>query len=553
MAGKEFPLNVVIKAVDKLTAPMRGITSKILRLDTLIKSTGRGVSERLGFPVIGAAAGRLGGALGQLGKKLAWIAGGFGTIATAAAVGAYSMINSFAAAGGELHDMSNALGINVEKLQEWQFAARQNGIENEAFVQSLGVLQRNLGKAAMKQGPAVKLLKAWKVDMRDAAGETRRMEELLPIFADKLKAMRSPSLRAAAAAALFGRSGIALLPMLMDGSVGMQKLADRARELGLVMSESSVKDTDNFGDAIDQLKDSLLGVRNTIGFALMPQINQLVKQLTDFVIKNRPQLQAFFSQFAAELPGRIKEAVKFLGDLRRAFQPILDVLIVLSDRFGGANVALGALAAVLAVTLIPSLYATATALYAVGVAILATPVGWIILGIVAIVAAMAYLYDKFAAARMIINAISDATIWFFKNMTPIGILISKWDEMTAAIKTVWEFLTDLWKGFEIGVGMAIDMIVNLARAMIDMIPDWVKNLFSGDTKTININASGPNAMGNNVSAASVSRGLAPPKQEVAVTVDMNNLPAGTRVSTQTRGAPDFELNQGYATGMGRRG
>lgn len=549
MAKKEFPLSIVIRAIDRATAPMRAIQGVVGRFGAKFRQ----LSDTSGLTAAFAATKRLGGALGDLGTRLAQIGAGFLAIGGVAAAAAWSMIKSFADAGGQLNDMSNALGVNVEKLQEWQFAARQNGIENEAFVQSLGVLQRNLGKAAMGGGPALKLLDAWKVKLKGADGQTRRMEELLPIFADKLKGIQSPSLRAAAAAALFGRSGIALLPMLTDGSAGMQKLADRARELGLVMSEESVKNTDNFGDALDQLKDSLFGVRNTIGMALMPKINELVKQLTDFVIKNRPKLEKFFNEFADKLPARLEALKKGFNEVWDAMKPVVDIVTILVNTFGGSNVTIAAIVGVMTALLLPALVSVTTAMWALNVALWANPIGIVIAVIVAIVAALAYFALKVEDGKIKLTEFGELLVWL--QNTPLRILswylgqvakgIENWKRIIDWVKDAWE---GMWSGLDAGFQRALGWVSSFANKLGSMIPDWARNMFGGGT--INIPTPGAGAAPGKGMAGASAIGTAPRGQDShsRVTVDLNGLPPGSRVQTQQTGKPQFELNQGYATG-----
>ena len=316
-----------------------------------------------------------------------------------------------------------------------------------------------------------------------------------------------------------------------------------------MIDNEAVAAADAFGDQLDDLKSSMMGVRNVIGAALLPQLQKLVGQVIDFTIKNRAKIQAFFDDFAAKLPGRIDTAIKFLGDLRTALQPVIDAVGWMVEKFGGANVALGALAGVLAVTLIPPLYATATAVYALGAALLATPVGWIIGAIVAIVAGLAYLYNRFEAVRVVMHAISDAAVWFFKNFTPLGVLITGWEKFAETVAMVNGWITDLWEGLKSGFSTALNWLGRFTLALVDMVPDWVKNLFNGDGNEVNINTSGAPAgppVGARAAGFDAARGQ---QQDVRVTVDMNNLPPGTRVNAETSGRPQFELNQGFAMGV----
>lgn len=552
MAAKEFPLAVVIRAVDRVTAPLRNVTNAISRFGARVRATGRGISERLGLPVLGAAAGRLGGALGQLGRRIGVIGGAVAAMGAAAAFAGWQMVQAFTDTGSELNDLSEQLGISAERLQELRYAAKQTGVESGQLDQGLRVLSRNLGEAFTKQkGPVFDVLEGMGIRLADANGEMRRTEDLLPEIADKLQKIQNPALRAAAAQALLGRAGVKMLPMLIGGRKGLEAFAARARELGIVIDDETIAAADKFGDQLDDMKSSMMGVRNVIGAALLPQFQKLVAQITDFAIRNRAKVQAFFDDFAAKLPERIDTAIKFLGDLRAAVQPVINGIGWLVDKFGGANVALAALATVLGLVLIPPLYATATALYAVGAAILATPIGWIILGIAALVAALVYLYNRFEFVRNAVDWLIEGFKLFWATM---GEGLVMWYEIGKAVQEGTGYVLDLaatWRSFlwdtlQKGLSLAVGWVRDMAGKITGLVPDWVKNLFSGEGSDVTVTANGP-ASGAPVGARAVGADAARgQQQDVRVTVDMNNLPPGTRVNTETRGRPDFELNQGFA-------
>lgn len=557
MAGKEFPLSVIIRGVDRVTAPMRAIAGAVGRFDKMIGAKFRAFGDKMGLPVLTAAAGRFGNALGDLGARLLKVGAGITAVVGLAVAGAWRVVSSFAEAGGEINDVSRSIGISAEKLQEWRYAAKQNGVEIEEFDRGVQILSRNLGKAFRGKGPA-DLLQAMGVKLKGVNGQFRTTEELLPQIADKLAKIKNPATRAAAAAELFGRSGVALLPMLLDGSKGLADYAKRARELGIVLSNEAVAQTDEFGDKVDDAKAALTGMRNTIGTALLPVLTKLTERFTDWLINIRPRLQAWFENFATNLPSQIEGLIKLFDDLREKVDPVVKVFGWLADKFGAANLIIAALAGALAIFLIPALYSTATAVYALGVALLTTPVGWITLGILALVAALVYLYFKSEAVRKVINlwaaqmlGVADVTAqlidWLVKMALTIVDLTQK----------VFLFAAAFYNAFATRVKEAVDMAIGFIRDMVasitGLVPDWLKNLFSGKGSA-NINLTGAPMMRGGAAplgAAAVGTGQAAAQNgEVKVKVDLNGLPPGSRVQTEQSGRPQFELNQGYAFGAG---
>lgn len=546
MAAKEFPLSVIIRAIDRVTAPMKAIQASVGRFGNSIAAKFKGVSERLGLPVLTAAAGRFGSAMAEVGRRVAVVGGALAALGAGAAVAAFRIVQSFADAGGQIDDTAQQIGISAEKLQEWRYAAKMSGVEAELLDNSLGILNKNLGKAFKGDGPA-ELLQAMNVKLRNANGTFKTTDQLLPEIADGLSKIRNPALRATAAAELFGRGGVKLLPLLNDGAAGIEKWTKRARELGIVMSNEAVKDAADFGDKLDDVKLSLLGVRNVIGTALLPVISKLTERFVNWLVSIRPRLQAWFEGFAETLPQRIEDLIKLFDELRAKVQPVINVFAWLVDKFGGANVIIGVLAFAIAVFLVPSLYAAATAFYALGVAILTTPVGWIIAAIVAIVAVLTYFsvevengqvkLTKFGKALKLIAEFTNLPLLLYKLW---GYLNRQWDESV-------ERLNRLWATMKSGFQDAIGWVSEFTNRITNMVPDWVKSLLGGGGANVVIGAMNGGPSGSVLGAADAAGSIANAQQgNVRVQVDLNNLPPGSRVKTDQRGEPQFELNQGFA-------
>lgn len=552
MAAKEFPLSVVIRAIDRVTAPMKAIQASVGRFGSSIAGKFKGLSERVGLPVLTAAAGRAAGAVGELGRRMAIMGAGVAALAATVAVAAYRIVQSFADVAGGINDASTAIGVSAEALQEWRYAAKQNGVEAELLDNSLMILGKNLGKAFKGKGPA-ELLQAMHIRLRNANGTFKTTDQLLPEIADGLARIQNPALRANAAAELFGKGGVKLLPMLKDGSNGLAEYARRARELGIVLDNETVKAADDFGDKLDDMKGALSGVRNVIGTALLPVLSKLTDRFTNWLISIRPRMQAWFEGFAAELPARIESLIQLFDDLRAKLQPVINAFAWLVEKFGGANVIIGAVASAIAIFLVPALYSAATAFYALGVAILTTPVGWIALAIAALVAAFVLLYNKsetvrkitaYVGASMLVSA--EATMKLVEALFKLAAAFIDW--YGAAYKAVSGWYEAFVGKIRTGVEEAIQWIQGFASRIAGLVPDWLKNLLGGGASiAVNAMAAGPAGAALGVASAAASA-VGAQNGNVRVQVDLNNLPPGSRVQTDQRGQPQFELNQGYAFG-----
>lgn len=116
---------------------------------------------------------------------------------------------------------------------------------------------------------------------------------------------------------------------------------------------------------------------------------------------------------------------------------------------------------------------------ALGLAIIANPVGLIIAGVVAVVAGAAYLiykhWDKVSAFLL------KSWEWLksaFFNWTPLGLMIKHWDSITDYLAGLPARMSDAGRNIIAGLGQGIDEKMQWIKEKIsglgDMLPDWLK-------------------------------------------------------------------------------
>lgn len=399
MANKGYSLDVVIKAVDKLTAPLRGIFSKV-------KAASAGVSgalDRTGLPVfanslkgVGTAVGGIGTAVSSSAKKLLGLGATLGI--TGAALNLF--FQGFADATGAIGDTAERTGISRERFQELSFAAKLSGSSAETLGGALQKMQINVGKATAGSKDLKEMFQGLGISIKDSSGKLKSTDALFDTFVDRISKIKDPSLQAEAAVKIFGKSATELLPLIRGGGAGLKEMSDEARRLGIVISDSAVREGEAFGDTLDTIHAALSGVGNSIGSSLVPQLNILGAKLIENIVKYRPQIEAFATAFAENLPGNIEKVVGFVGDLYDGIKPLIDLVGDLSAAFGGANLIFAALALYIGGGLLMSVLNLALALKGLGVAIALTPVGWFLAAVVAIGAAAFVVYrnwDKIVA------------------------------------------------------------------------------------------------------------------------------------------------------------
>jgi hypothetical protein len=184
-------------------------------------------------------------------------------------------VKGFDSAGTAALDMANRTGLSVEAIQELGYAAKQNGADFSELEVGIRKMQKSIYDAELGLSTAKDALSVLGLAVADLKG--KRPEEQFQLIADRLNRIKDPSLKAAAAVSLLGRSGTTLLPMI--GQLG--ELRAEARRLGFVMSDEDAKAAHAFGDAITALRAALSGVQYAVGSAVAPMLSRLIRAVSE--------------------------------------------------------------------------------------------------------------------------------------------------------------------------------------------------------------------------------------------------------------------------------
>lgn len=399
------------RQLPEATRGTRGLTQQNDALEEQIRQTNNRLSaqrEALGRLANADVSGRFSkmtGEIGRFGRRVAFAG-------TAAAGGIFALANSTATLGDDVAKTAAKLGLTNAELQELRYAGERSGVATSVLDSSMVAFTKRLGEAAGGSGAAVKGYDALGLSAERLA--ELPVSEAMAEVADKMKEIENPARRNATASQLFSRSGVGLVNMLKDGSKGLDEYARAARETGYQLSDNAAGGSETFKDALLDAQLAVKGAKNTIGAELMPAVTEVMQAFTGWMRENRDQVKAFAREFGsrllAALPAMLdlaRGAASFVGTLTSmvtsaaeavgGFDNLAKILGVLFAgkmiasvvSFGAGIVkaagAMGAFAKTLPVV--------GGAMRAVGVAMAATPIGWLIAGIAA-VAVAAYLIYK---------------------------------------------------------------------------------------------------------------------------------------------------------------
>lgn len=188
----------------------------------------------------------------------------------------------------DLGDRAKGIGTTAESLSRIGFIATKIGSDSESAVAGIQKMQRALGEAATKGGPAADMLGTLGLNVN-----TLIQEDPTQAFLDISMAigqLSSASERAAAASAIFGKGAKDLMQFFVDPSE-IQEAAYRFQELhGDIGMAADI--AGEAKDKMDDLSESIKGLGEQLVIALGPDVTKMIGEAADALGKLNSSGQA---------------------------------------------------------------------------------------------------------------------------------------------------------------------------------------------------------------------------------------------------------------------
>jgi hypothetical protein len=189
-----------------------------------------------------------------------------------------AMAKRAVAFGDDIEDTAQQIGITNKALQELRYAAQLGGVSTESFDKSMMQFSKRLGEAQIESNETSAALNRLGISMAQIRGMSA--DQVLKLVADRLPSVSSGFQQSAIAAALLGREGVKMLPTLLQGSVGLGKLADEAHRMGLILDDETIKKASEANDIFDQLGTAMKVAGTKAGAELLPILKDLRTLMT---------------------------------------------------------------------------------------------------------------------------------------------------------------------------------------------------------------------------------------------------------------------------------
>jgi hypothetical protein len=361
--------------------------------------------------------------------------------------------------------LQRTTGMDTQTASEWAALTKERGISTKQFQTSLVKLSRTMetsrtgtakqlstvrglreqidavAAAGGKKAPAQidKLSKA--IARAQTAGEKSRQtlallgisaanvgkgntQLVLGKVADALEKIHNPARRAALMQQVFGRSGQALLPILLKGRKGVQELLDQQKKYGNYLSGKNIGDTKKLIEQQREMETAMRGVKVQLGVALLPVMVQL---------------------------GHI------IVSITRAMQPLTKNALLF-------KIAIGALATAFIAYKVATIAAT---IAQSGLTVAMLPTVGIVLAIVAAIAALVFigyeLYKHWGAIQKLAG-----TVW--------ASVLSSMQNVWNWVKANWPLLVGILTG---PFGFAVAMIIKHFHTIVGAIKGAINYVIRG--------------------------------------------------------------------------
>ncbi|MFM5527683.1 phage tail tape measure protein [Aeromonas veronii] len=385
------------------------------------------------------------------------------------------------------------LGVDLETASAMAGKLGDAGIQG-----SMGgtAIRAILGRLASPPKAANDALAALNVKTADAAGNLRSLPDILDELYKKTNKMGDAT-RSGYFKAIAGEEAFAALTVLTEqaGSGKLQELIatlkqtqGEAGKVAKVMADNAIGDLDNLTSAWDDVGIQMMETENGPLRGIIQSITEIIQVTGDWMRAN-PELTSTLTRIAAVTAVTAAAGGSLLLIVAGLLGPLAAIKMGLSTLlvYGGP--------------LLAFIKALTMGMVRLGIAMLTTPIGWFIMGIVAIAAGAYLLYKHWDGVTKWFSdlwAQCKAPALSFRELlkelfswTPIGILIMHWNEIWAFFDTLPAGATNKGKaiidGLIGGISAKWESLKNKIKALTDLLPDWMKG---GGSVTANVNPSG---------------------------------------------------------------
>lgn len=432
--ARQAHLQAILSAVDKISPTLRRIQTRVGMVHKTFRDVGSASRNLLGGIGLPATLG-----LGAI---------GFGLVTAARGALDYA---------GALQDARDNTGMTGRAIQELGTVFESAGVGQEEFIAATTKLNKGLAEAAAgKDKSLLALLTKLRIPLRNAKGEVRALEEVLPELSDAFAKNENPAVRTRMAMELFGKSGARLIAVLTKGGKSLLEARREVQRLGAVLDDEATGRLDDLGDAFGVLHRQVR-VQTAAAFAVAaPAILAATQGLQEWIAKNKDLIQQRVGDYIKRIAESFQAWVEGGGIERLAGQieRVVDGVADFVKSVGGMGNVLKGLGILVLIGPVASLLTLGSALLQVGL-VLGGP---LLAGLAALAAALGGVQFVLFGMTVSLGAVTLAALPWLLAIAAIAaaafLIYRNWDK-------VGPFLKGIWDGIVETISAAVQRIVGL--------------------------------------------------------------------------------------------
>lgn len=280
-------------------------------------------------------------------------------------------------------NLSRELGISFEQLSQLQLAAKLSGSSTDDLARAFTKAQVTITKAAAGGKEAVQALSAIGLSAADFQGLSS--SEQFTLIANAISGITDPAQRAAAAVAIFGKSGAELLPVFRELGGNLGQAQELLAKFNGGISAAQAEQVNAIGDAFDKVGAAIQIVATQALAALSPALTQASNEFITFLASLDIAAVAQTASAAIEaLAGGLQLAYSVASVLSPIAGALAKFIQFIGDNSQGAAIGLAAAAGALVayqVACVASTIATVGLGTAIRTLLASTGIGALVVGL----------------------------------------------------------------------------------------------------------------------------------------------------------------------------
>lgn len=261
------------------------------------------------------------------------------------------------------------------------------------------------------------LLEKYNIQVTDADGKVRPLHDILAQMKDRF-ANLSEAERAAAVQTIFGTEAMSAMLALMEDPEGLRVFTEELENAGGTAEKIADQQMDNLSGSVEELKSAFEEVQIGIGTALIPILRSLADGLTNLLnkfnslpegVKNAIAIFLALSAVLLVVGGGLLLFIGFIPNIIAGFQALMSVGAVLKAGIGAIGKAF--------------------------MWLVTNPIGWVILGIAALIAAIVLIWQNW-------DTVKEKTIEIWETIK--GYLSEAWDWLKEKFQAFLDTVKEVW-------------------------------------------------------------------------------------------------------------